>query len=266
MDPTVLQLFTQEEILERLAQKRRTGALHIFTAREAANLFFKDGILVAAARGLVEGEDVLKQAMDWKEVGYIWIPDLPASAHTLKSIHIRIPEFLAKLRMNSLPVAPIHLTAADKAATTMPVSKMAPRPVLNPTAPVQLPPVAPATAPAELAATGALTSTGKVRTAQEEALLNKHRLELVALADGARLPITRVSSLIGRNPACDITLAHASISRQHCLLQITDRGLHVKDLGTTNGTKVNGIPLTEGYINAGDKLTIGHLVYELVKV
>jgi len=80
-----------------------------------------------------------------------------------------------------------------------------------------------------------------------------------------RVRLTKESTLVGRNPACDITLDHGSISRQHCLMQITDRGLHIKDLGTTNGTKVNGINLTEGYINPGDQLTMGHLVFVLEK-
>ena len=69
--------------------------------------------------------------------------------------------------------------------------------------------------------------------------------------DGQRLRIIRASNLVGRNPACDFTMNHGSVSRQHCLLQITERGLHVKDLSTTNGTKVNGIKMTEGYVGVG---------------
>ena len=44
------------------------------------------------------------------------------------------------------------------------------------------------------------------------------------------------------------------VSRRHCLLQVTERGLLVKDLESTNGTFVNGIPMTDGYINDGDRL------------
>jgi pSer/pThr/pTyr-binding forkhead associated (FHA) protein len=83
--------------------------------------------------------------------------------------------------------------------------------------------------------------------------------------EGQRLRLVQLSSLIGRNPACDFPIDHSSISRQHCLLQITDRGLHVRDLGTTNGTRVNGIVLTEGYINVGDNLSMGHLSYIVEK-
>ena len=114
------------------------------------------------------------------------------------------------------------------------------------------------------AATKSITATGEVRTAQDEALLNRHKLVLVAVADSAqRFKIGQVKSLIGRSPGCDITIPDVSISRQHCLLQLTDRGLYVKDLNTVNGTKINGIVLKEGYINVGDKLTVGYLGFVL---
>ncbi len=101
----------------------------------------------------------------------------------------------------------------------------------------------------------------------EEALMRRHQLALVSTGDtpAMRLRIIRSSNIAGRNPACDFILNHSSISRQHCLLQITERGLHVKDLSTTNGTKVNGIKLTEGYVSVGDKLTIGHLDFIVEK-
>jgi pSer/pThr/pTyr-binding forkhead associated (FHA) protein len=41
--------------------------------------------------------------------------------------------------------------------------------------------------------------------------------------------------------------------------------LLVKDMNTTNGTKVNGTVMKEGYVNVGDKLTIGHLPFVLEK-
>jgi pSer/pThr/pTyr-binding forkhead associated (FHA) protein len=80
-----------------------------------------------------------------------------------------------------------------------------------------------------------------------------------------RLRLIRVGNLVGRNPACDLAISHPSISRQHCLLQLTERGLHVKDLDTTNGTRVNGIALKEGYVNVGDRLTIGHVHFMVEK-
>jgi hypothetical protein len=119
-----------------------------------------------------------------------------------------------------------------------------------------------------LTATKQLNPGQGVRNFHEEALLKKHPLILIGegeASEGLRLRLAQLSSLIGRNPACDFPLDHTSISRQHCLLQITDRGLHVRDLGTTNGTRVNGIVLTEGYINVGDELSMGHLSFIVEK-
>jgi len=124
----------------------------------------------------------------------------------------------------------------------------------------------PASLPVDLAATKTIGSPALARSMREEALVAKSKLVLVSVENKEqRFKLNRAFSLIGRNPACDITLNHSSISRQHCLLHITDRGLHVKDLETTNGTKVNGIALTEGYVNVGDKLSVGHEVFLLEK-
>jgi len=244
MDPSLSQLFTLDEILSRLAQKQFTGCLHVFTQKESANLFFKEGFVVAAAKGLVEGEEVVKQILDWKDVRMVWQKDAPAVNPPLKIIRINLPEFLAKHK-------PVKSSSSQ--AAPQPVSS-APKP-------------SDATAPIQLTATKNVSqATHQARSAQEEALLNKHKLVLVSMDDPQqRLKIERVSCLVGRNPACDLPLNHGSISRQHCLMQITDRGLHVKDLGTTNGTRVNGIIMTEGYINVGDKLTMGHLAFTLEK-
>src|ERR1700676_5428757 len=89
-------LFTLDEIFSRIGQKQSTGYLHVFTQRESANIFFKDGIVIAAAKGLVEGEEVLKQALEWKDVHTVWLSEAPTSAPPLKALHLNIPDFLAK--------------------------------------------------------------------------------------------------------------------------------------------------------------------------
>jgi len=245
MNPTLSHIFTLEEIFGRLGQKQSTGYLHIFTQRESANIFFKEGVVVAAAKGLVEGEEVLKQALEWKDVHTAWLPEISTSNPPLKVINVPIVEFLAK-----------HKPAKSGSSQATPL----------PAASVSSPKPSDATAPVQLTATKNVGQAQSARSAQEEALLKKHRLVLISVDDPQqRLKIERVSCLVGRNPACDIPLNHASISRQHCLMQITDRGLHVKDLGTTNGTRVNGIVMTEGYISVGDKLTMGHLAFTLEK-
>jgi pSer/pThr/pTyr-binding forkhead associated (FHA) protein len=55
------------------------------------------------------------------------------------------------------------------------------------------------------------------------------------------------------------------ISRQHCLLRVHGHDVHVRDLGSTNGTLVNGKLLVEECVLApGDTLQLGGLVFEFV--
>ena len=72
-----------------------------------------------------------------------------------------------------------------------------------------------------------------------------------------------MTNVVGREGTCDLYVESKQVSRRHCLLQVTERGLLVKDLESTNGTFVNGIPMTDGYINEGDRLALGTYVMTL---
>jgi hypothetical protein len=268
MDSTLLHLFTVEEILARLSEKECTGGLHVFTPKESANLFLQEGLIVAAIKGLVEGEEVVRQVLNWSDVRCMWQNGLVPAAPPAKPLRIRFSELLDKFRavprieIGGKKLSDTGLARAEAPAKTGDSAKIPPMP--SPLlAPAALTQTSHLVDPKALAATRPINPPGQgVRNFHEEALLKKHPLVLIGeggAAEGMRLRLIQLSSLIGRNPACDFTLDHTSISRQHCLLQITDRGLHVRDLGTTNGTKVNGIVLTEGYINVGDTLQMGHL-------
>ena len=69
--------------------------------------------------------------------------------------------------------------------------------------------------------------------------------------------------ILGRHPACDIYLPDRQISREHARLFHTADGFFVEDLGSKNGTFVNGEPVTRPTsIRDGDLLQIG-LAYRL---
>ena len=61
---------------------------------------------------------------------------------------------------------------------------------------------------------------------------------------GARL-------LVGKSPACGLRLRDPSVSRRHAAFEVTGKGLRVTDLGSTNGTAVNGVRVVEAYAAAG---------------
>lgn len=71
--------------------------------------------------------------------------------------------------------------------------------------------------------------------------------------------------MIGRGPECDIRPNSDLVSRQHCMLQITENGARIRDLGSVNGTLVNGqLVVGERNLDDGDTLQLGPLVLQVV--
>jgi adenylate cyclase len=69
--------------------------------------------------------------------------------------------------------------------------------------------------------------------------------------------------VVGRAVASDIPIFDPTISRRHAELRLTPNGLHVKDLGSSNGTFINGARVTEGSLAANDSVTFGKVVFQL---
>jgi pSer/pThr/pTyr-binding forkhead associated (FHA) protein len=72
--------------------------------------------------------------------------------------------------------------------------------------------------------------------------------------------------VIGREPTCDITLQENLVSRQHARLQQSPQGWTVTDLGSTNGTFVNGRQIVAQEatpLKPGDRITIGNSILVL---
>src|SRR5262245_3082375 len=46
--------------------------------------------------------------------------------------------------------------------------------------------------------------------------------------------------VVGRGPPSAVIISHGSISRAHARFTLSDEGIHIEDLGSTNGTEVNG--------------------------
>ncbi len=86
---------------------------------------------------------------------------------------------------------------------------------------------------------------------------------LVTVADNRSIPLDKPIVLIGRDSECDIQLESRKISRIHCCIAVLQHGLIVRDLGSTNGIRINGNPVTEGRLEAGDELMIGGLLYRV---
>ena len=65
--------------------------------------------------------------------------------------------------------------------------------------------------------------------------------------------------MIGRSSSCDFVIAHDSISRRHAMLTRDGDRVVITDLGSTNGTYVNGRWITQAEVLPGDRLQLGRL-------
>jgi hypothetical protein len=62
---------------------------------------------------------------------------------------------------------------------------------------------------------------------------------------------------LGRSPGNDFPIEHPTISAWHCQILLGENGVTVRDCDSTNGTFINGEPVTEGKLEAGQILQLG---------
>ncbi len=84
-------------------------------------------------------------------------------------------------------------------------------------------------------------------------------------ADGARkVPIGDKPLTVGRHSSNVIVLADQRASRYHCVVETTPEGLTVRDLDSSNGTKVNGRLVKSSRIGDGDVVQVGGTALKVV--
>lgn len=70
-------------------------------------------------------------------------------------------------------------------------------------------------------------------------------------------PLKSEQSVIGRSNRCEVRIKHPGISNSHALIRITKEATTVEDLGSTNGTRVNGKRIQVRVLRHGDQIGIG---------
>ena len=88
-------------------------------------------------------------------------------------------------------------------------------------------------------------------------------LRLVSSTGMPDILVDRVSVVVGRHPHCDSRLVSPRVSRWHCCLTEVDGAVWVRDLGSTNGSWINGRRVISGRLRPGDVLGIAHIRYRL---
>jgi len=77
------------------------------------------------------------------------------------------------------------------------------------------------------------------------------------LPDGRRVGIADEIVTIGRLPECAVAVDDPNVSRRHAQIRREGGQVIVVDLGSTNGTKVNGVSVRQQQLSPGDTITVG---------
>ncbi len=79
--------------------------------------------------------------------------------------------------------------------------------------------------------------------------------------EGTAVSLSEKEISIGRDSSNDIWVADRALSRRHCLLVSQTDQVLLRDLGSKNGTLINGLPITEQVLRDGDQIAVGESVF-----
>ena len=118
------------------------------------------------------------------------------------------------------------------------------------------------------AATMAETRTRRI---EKEALdgarfLAEHRVTLLVVegaATGQEIEVESGELVIGRNAGADLSLPDDALSGVHATIELSESGFRIRDLGSTNGTFVNGSRVQSTDLKHGDRISLGEHTLEV---
>ena len=90
--------------------------------------------------------------------------------------------------------------------------------------------------------------------------------KLIVLTEGIEptsFEFTKDATAVGRDDENDITLPHESVSGSHAELLLRGEDVHVRDLGSTNGTYINGNKVAESPLQPSEVITFGEVELKL---
>jgi two-component system response regulator HydG len=95
------------------------------------------------------------------------------------------------------------------------------------------------------------------------------RLSIVEGVDAGRQVVvhrdTPVRTLVGKGPACTLRLTDPGVSRRHLAVEMSGDRMRVTDMGSTNGTRINGVVITEAYVTGGECVRLGATLIEIAR-
>jgi serine/threonine protein kinase len=86
---------------------------------------------------------------------------------------------------------------------------------------------------------------------------------LLVVPGGKQVRLFSPVTVIGRSPECDLVIKVSEISKRHCRILLTPDQAVVEDLGSSNGTLVNGEPVSRAQLHDGDELDLGGHIFQV---
>jgi serine/threonine protein kinase len=86
---------------------------------------------------------------------------------------------------------------------------------------------------------------------------------LVSEETGKRVRLFNATTVLGRSQECDLVVRAAEVSKRHCRIVLTADEVVVEDLGSANGTCVNGRPVERAVLADGDRLDLGGHIFQV---
>ena len=108
--------------------------------------------------------------------------------------------------------------------------------------------------------------SGSARNADLAGFLERFEATLVVVRGrgaGQEHALDRPKLVLGRGPGVDVAFDDAEMSRQHAAVEFTGGGFRLCDLGSTNGTLVNGTLVRARELAHGDRIELGQHVVQL---
>lgn len=215
------------ETLQEMGLTRRTGALGVQKGEECGYIYLRHGRLIHADTGMDFGYPALFRLLELEKAYCGWYPDAVPSTETIdQSVEQALIDFLC---------------LGEKAAHAMEGMAM----------------------PLPMSSEGNEKTEGGTKVPDLRNCAVSLGIFKGAL-EGQVLYLTKERTILGRSPTCDLILPDVTVSSRHVELMMDNRVLLLRDLGSTNGTAVNGI-MQQGDIklSAGDEIRMGGVVLHL---
>ena len=105
------------------------------------------------------------------------------------------------------------------------------------------------------------------KTTNGEDFLATHRASLTVLsgpAAGTEFELDQARMVVGRSRDAGVRIEDASVSHEHAALELGLAGFGIRDLGSTNGVRVNGGAVDSTALKHGDRLEVGAVELQYV--